>query len=299
MKGVMTWSLVVMCAFTVSTFAQSRVVFDNQSGEPAVVKLLGPTQSQVEVPNGAKVGADAAAGRYIIKVRYGKLGAYRYSKGDEFDVRETATERSEVTITLHKVMGGNYESCPMSPEEFAEGQRPPATKETATTTPASGKNNEELKLAILDSPDRGVAIKDVRVVALDKEISYAGLVQGSPSGKVLQLTMTVEGTKSRICLGARSGQQKDEDCLPFSSLLVCTDAKGSSVISMAECIGAMSLQKAVPPDGHINLVHLGDAPHSWKIDAFFSVPENAAKVTFRFTGSPSSEVLTMPAKAEH
>ena len=118
MSKSVVWSvfLVLVCAASVA--GQSKVTFDNQSGEPALVRLIGPTQTEVPVPNGAKAGTDAAAGRYIIKVRYGVPGQYHYSKGQEFEVKETPTARSETTITLHKVVAGNYDSWSISAEEF-------------------------------------------------------------------------------------------------------------------------------------------------------------------------------------
>jgi hypothetical protein len=108
----------VVCAVSLSAFGQNKVVFDNQSGDPALVRLIGPTKTEVQVPNGAKEGVDAAAGKYTIKVRYGTAGNYRYSKGQEFEVTETATARSETTITLHKVVAGNYDAHPISESEF-------------------------------------------------------------------------------------------------------------------------------------------------------------------------------------
>ena len=108
----------VSCAVSLSAFGQNKVVFDNQSGDPALVKLIGPTKTDVAVPNGAKAGVDAAAGKYTIKVRYGTTGDYRYSKGQEFEVTETPTARSETTITLHKVIAGNYDAHPISESEF-------------------------------------------------------------------------------------------------------------------------------------------------------------------------------------
>jgi len=135
MKKLVAWSVLIVCACAVSAFAQNKVVFDNQSGEPALVKLIGPTQTQVEVPNGAKAGADAAAGRYVIKVRYGTPGKYRYSKGEEFEVKETATARSETTITLHKVVAGNYDSQDITMEAFdaVETSSPSRLASQATT----------------------------------------------------------------------------------------------------------------------------------------------------------------------
>lgn len=116
----------VACAVTLSAFGQNRVVFDNQSGAPALVKLIGPTKTEVEVPQAAKAGVDAATGKYTIKVRYGMPGNYRYSKGQEFEVTETTSARSETTITLHKVVAGNYEAHPIAASEFGEDQ--PATR---------------------------------------------------------------------------------------------------------------------------------------------------------------------------
>jgi hypothetical protein len=72
--------LSLVLAGITSVYAQNTVLFDNQSGDPALVKLIGPTQAEVEVPNGAKAGTDATAGRYTIKVRYGTPGKYLYSK---------------------------------------------------------------------------------------------------------------------------------------------------------------------------------------------------------------------------
>ena len=118
MKNVVAWSVLIVCACAVSAFAQNKVVFDNQSGEPALVKLVGPTPANVEVPSGNKASTDAAAGRYIIKVRYGTAGKYRYTQGEEFQVAESATTRSEVTITLHKVVGGNYDTYTIPASAF-------------------------------------------------------------------------------------------------------------------------------------------------------------------------------------
>jgi len=134
MRNLVAWSIIIVCACAPSTLAQNKVVFDNQSGEPTLVKLIGPTQTEVQVPNAAKVGVDATAGRYIIKVRYGTPGKYRYSKGEEFEIKETAATTSETTITLHKVVAGNYDAQPISAEEFGTEQSP-ANAQTPKTKP--------------------------------------------------------------------------------------------------------------------------------------------------------------------
>ena len=103
-------ALAITTAFLIPIAIQaaSTVTFDNKSGKPALVKLTGPTSTSVEVQNGEKGTVSASAGHYFIKIRYGTPGAYSYSKGDEFDVTETATTASDITITLHKVLAGNY-----------------------------------------------------------------------------------------------------------------------------------------------------------------------------------------------
>ena len=92
--------------------------FDNQSGEPALVKIVGPTTTEVEVPTSTKKGADVIAGDYTIKIRYGAPGNYRYTQGEKFSVTQTATARSVVTITLHKVVDGNFSTKSISEADF-------------------------------------------------------------------------------------------------------------------------------------------------------------------------------------
>src|SRR5271166_1832460 len=108
----------MLLAWIISASAQNTVSFDNRSGEPALVKLIGPTSSEIEVPNGTKPVVQVLAGKYFIKVRYGVEGKYHYTKGQEFTVHETATTTSEITITLHKVVNGNYGSRPITEQEF-------------------------------------------------------------------------------------------------------------------------------------------------------------------------------------
>ena len=99
--------------------APNTITFDNQSGEPALVKVIGPTATAVEVPNEVSRSINAIAGQYYILVRYGdEPEKYRYYKGDPFAVRQTETQYSVNTITLHKVIDGNYRTHPISSDEF-------------------------------------------------------------------------------------------------------------------------------------------------------------------------------------
>jgi hypothetical protein len=114
--------IVPVCANLQAAFAQNNrntITFYNQSGDPALVKLIGPTRLQVKVPNGQSRMVNVTAGEYYILARYGnKPEAYRYAKGDPFSVTQTKTRYSAITVTLHKVVGGNYPTHPISAEEF-------------------------------------------------------------------------------------------------------------------------------------------------------------------------------------
>lgn len=111
-------SFLILFACVIVVSAQNTVSFDNQSGEPALVKLIGPSTTEIKVPDATKQSVQASAGKYFIKVRYGVQGKYHYAKGHEFTVDQTATTTSDITITLHKVVNGNYESSPINEQEF-------------------------------------------------------------------------------------------------------------------------------------------------------------------------------------
>ena len=117
-RGFLSVAAAFALLIPVAAIEASTVTFDNQSGRPALVKLIGPTASSVTVENAKKEPVSVAPGHYFIRVRYGTPGAYSYSKGDEFDVTETATTASAITITLHKVVAGNYGSKAIDETEF-------------------------------------------------------------------------------------------------------------------------------------------------------------------------------------
>lgn len=137
------FAVTILLLFSAVGFAaqalRGSITFDNQSGEPALVKLVGPTTQAVEVPNGEKRTVNVAAGEYYLLARYGAdPKRYIYSRGDPFKVEETATRYSVITITLHKVVGGNYPTHPTSAEEFdrafAGSKEPQVSKESPSGT---------------------------------------------------------------------------------------------------------------------------------------------------------------------
>ena len=215
--------IAVACMLAVSAFGQNKVVFDNQSGDPALVKVIGPTQTEIDVPNAAKVGTDAAAGRYVIKVRYGTPGNYRYSKGDEFTVTQTATARSETTITLHKVVAGNYDARPISAEEFGKagasgGPSLSKSNETRVARPPrsslAGKNPQGDRIEWADGEVwTKVTIKKLNKTTKDGKTSLVLDIDDVPDG---QRSGAIERAFSAIRLrGSDSVVESPQKTLPF------------------------------------------------------------------------------------
>jgi hypothetical protein len=101
--------------------ATNKIIFDNQSGQNAVVKLLGSTKLVVRVPKQRKKTVHVAAGEYIILVRYGDSEKdFTYTKSDPFAVTQSEDKFSIITFTLYRTRGGDFNVTPVSPEEFEE-----------------------------------------------------------------------------------------------------------------------------------------------------------------------------------
>jgi len=102
----------------------SIITFDNHSGEPARVRLVGPTQDEVYVANGGQGSIHRVApGAYVVYIRYGAAGAYRYTRGEHFTVQEVGLNYSNIAITLHTVPSGNYRYRASSEAEFNQAFR--------------------------------------------------------------------------------------------------------------------------------------------------------------------------------
>ncbi|MCH7750966.1 MAG: hypothetical protein IH898_02260 [Planctomycetes bacterium] len=68
---------------------------------------------------------NTASGEYHFKVRYGSPGKYHYGRGDDINVTDTGAQFSRTTITLHKVIDGNFNIKPISADEFQDDTGPP------------------------------------------------------------------------------------------------------------------------------------------------------------------------------
>jgi len=120
--GCLIGASFILCIALDPAVAQTppnTITFDNQSGEIAMVKLVGPSKVAVDVPNGEKRTVNVEAGDYYLLGRYG-IGPekYKYTKGDPFEVTQSGRQYSVITITLHKVVDGNYNTEPVSGKEF-------------------------------------------------------------------------------------------------------------------------------------------------------------------------------------
>lgn len=94
------------------------ITLKNQSSEPALVRLKGPTTTDVEVPAYGDKTVSVSGGDYFIKIRFGTNEAkYTYSKGDNFNVTETALCLSRIMITFN-TLWGNYNTNAISKEDF-------------------------------------------------------------------------------------------------------------------------------------------------------------------------------------
>lgn len=101
------------------TVANNKIIFDNQAGQNAVAKLVGPTTLVAKLRNGQKRSVYVAKGEYYLLVRYGNsLKEFTYTKSDPFVVTEPENQHSILTITLHRVVPGNFHAHPVSGEEF-------------------------------------------------------------------------------------------------------------------------------------------------------------------------------------
>ena len=193
--------------------AANTITFDNQSGKPALVKLVGPTAATVTVPKGTKQTTNAAAGHYTIKVRYGTPGAYAYSKGDEFDVKETATSESAITITLHAVVNGNYGTRPISETEFGRDPGEQTTREEPLSTSREASSEVDLITYLMQQGGfgdtlilvSGTAVNPEEIVKLKKSVGTADLKKrfGEPLSLEKDATEYAPIVQGPLMLGER------------------------------------------------------------------------------------------------
>jgi hypothetical protein len=99
---------------------RNSLTFINRSGDPALVKLVGPSRHVVDIPNGKDHAVTIRGGQYELFVRYGEAPRYRYAKGESFAIEEEAPgSYTKASLTLHGVVNGNYRTEGSSENEFS------------------------------------------------------------------------------------------------------------------------------------------------------------------------------------
>ncbi len=103
---------------------RNTLTLDNESGQTALVKLVGPTPQSVEVLRGHKRTVRVAGGQYTLLARYGlDPSRYVYTRGEPFLVEETAVRFTAVTVPL-RGMPVNSAIHRISKDEFERGTVP-------------------------------------------------------------------------------------------------------------------------------------------------------------------------------
>jgi hypothetical protein len=115
---VIVTAVSVSVAFGQSFYDPNTITLINRSGEDALVRLVGPTRRDVTVVDGTNQTVNVVAGSYYMLVRYGRPGRYHYTRGNQFEIEQSGLSYTEMTITLHKVVGGNYGTRPSTAAEF-------------------------------------------------------------------------------------------------------------------------------------------------------------------------------------
>jgi hypothetical protein len=93
------------------------ITITNESSETVVAKLRGPSSGSLSISAAGSRTINVRGGNYLALFRYGSGGRYSYTKVGPFQVVETDSEVSEVTIVLHAV-AGNAQEHPSNEREF-------------------------------------------------------------------------------------------------------------------------------------------------------------------------------------
>ncbi len=95
------------------------LAIQNDSGQFALVKTVGPTRAVAKIPLDQKKTIRLAPGEYYILVRIGFAPKeYIYTKGEPFTIKEEEDKFSLTTVTLHRIISGMKNPHEVSGEEF-------------------------------------------------------------------------------------------------------------------------------------------------------------------------------------
>ena len=113
---------IALVSLIASVYARESptLTIQNQSSEPVLARLAGTTAGFVLIPAEGSRTVQVRGGRYFALFRYGAQRPYSYTKVGPFDVVETLTEVSVITIVLHTATGNTNEQ--QSDEKEFNGQ---------------------------------------------------------------------------------------------------------------------------------------------------------------------------------
>lgn len=116
---VVVWSLAGQVNVTQAEQPRNLLTIQNDSGQFALVKTVGPTRAVAKIPLDQKKTLHLAPGEYYILIRFGYAPKeYIYTKGETFTVKQEEDQFSLTTITLHRVVSGMANAREVSGEEF-------------------------------------------------------------------------------------------------------------------------------------------------------------------------------------
>lgn len=294
--------------------AKNEIIFDNKSDEVALVKLIGPTSREIDVPVGMTNKVYVSPGAYYIKVRYGNSGNYRYSKGDKFDIAETATSISQTTITLHKVVGGNYNTHHIEEKDFNTDDKSKAggeiyyykpkthinaiSRDLEITETKAGllnikKATDDAKFAMIGNADMTnmIVVPDslgstgIRIVVLE-EVGYTTL-----AGLKFQENCTVNIWENGTIQTDKEGIEASDDAgEKYISRKITIGDKSSIVIVRQSKAMSVSLNQIIMHPGEKNKIVMADN-ESFKFE--FQLPEPGSCNLKLSSESPGVVTLNM------
>ncbi len=189
----------------------NRVVFENRSGQAALVKLFGPSPHEVSVPNGEKRSVSVDPGEYYFLVRYGSTPTqYSYRRGEKFSVQAAPGQVAETTITLHSVPGGNLATKRSSEGEFGST----AVQESPASHDHAGRASAELPSG--PSSDDRMYWQEVDKTNPEELESY---LRKYPAGEFAELARA----RLKKLRGQQTSQADGSEAVPASSQPSSTD----------------------------------------------------------------------------
>jgi hypothetical protein len=137
---------------------KNKLTIVNQSGDDAAIRVMGPREWLIEVPDGQERTVLLPNGNYTYLTRYGQDPDYRYSRGTPFQIEKSQVGFTEASLTLISAPGPGPSNPALadlfnrpiapSPETPAEGKPPAATEKPtrAAKAPMKDKSGEEFIL---------------------------------------------------------------------------------------------------------------------------------------------------------